>query len=228
MIMKQTKIWDLPLRVFHWVFAICVVGSIATGKAENWALHERFGLTILGLLMFRFLWGFVGSETARFSQFLKGPVAVFQNVVSILRRDAPPEKGHSALGGWATMILLFVPLYLVGTGVFSTDGTLFDGPLAHMVSFETAEQFADLHHYAEPVLFVALLMHFFAMAIYYFWLKKNLIPPMISGGALKTLQKNSATADKRLTVTWQLTGLVLLVGLVVAAHMLTLLKPDLF
>ena len=67
--MRSSKIWDLPLRVFHWLFAISIIGSIATGKAENWELHERFGLTILGLLLFRFLWGFIGSETARFATF---------------------------------------------------------------------------------------------------------------------------------------------------------------
>ena len=61
--MRNRKVWDLPLRVFHWLFAVSIIGSLATGKAENWELHERFRLAILGLLAFRFLWGF-GGETA--------------------------------------------------------------------------------------------------------------------------------------------------------------------
>ena len=221
--MRSSKIWDLPLRVFHWLFAISIIGSIATGKAENWELHERFGLTILGLLLFRFLWGFIGSETARFATFLKGPASVLQNLKDILGRKSALEKGHSALGGWATIALLFIPFYLVSTGLFSTDGTLFDGPLAHKVKFETAEQFANFHHYAEPVLFLVLLSHFTAMAVYYIWLKKNLIPPMITGGDYE-----AASQDKALSAKWQICGLMLLAILVGAAHSLTLLKPALF
>ena len=218
---QQTKIWDLPLRVFHWMFAICIVGSIVTGKAENWTLHERFGLTILGLLVFRLIWGVLGSETARFAHFLKGPRSVIRNVKSILKRVSEPERGHSALGGWATLALLLIPAYLVSTGLFSTDGTLFDGPLAHLISFEGADMSADLHHYAEPFLFLVLLLHFSAMGVYYFWLRKNLIPPMITGG-------HQSDGYQPLTTRHQIFGLMLVVVSIAAAQCLTLLRPVLF
>ena len=69
------KLWDLPTRLFHWLLVIAVVGAIVTVKlGGNWMLwHERFGLMVLGLIVFRVMWGFLGSSYARFSQFLVGP-----------------------------------------------------------------------------------------------------------------------------------------------------------
>ena len=217
------KIWDLPLRLFHWLFAISVIGSIISGKLGNWDFHERFGLTILGLLAFRFFWGFFGSETAQFKNFLKGPVSVLQNVKAMMKRQVGPEKGHSALGGWATMALLFVPTYLVSTGLFSTDGTLFDGPFAHLVSFDRAEEMADLHHIGEKFLFLVLFLHFSAMAIYYFWLKKNLIPPMITGSDKQAVPVKSGLSRNR-----QIGGLFLLFALIGGAQTFTMFRPALF
>ena len=66
---QKHLVWDLPLRLFHWAFAISVIGSFISGEMGVWAVHERFGMTIVGLVIFRVIWGFIGSETARFSHF---------------------------------------------------------------------------------------------------------------------------------------------------------------
>ena len=189
---------------------------------ENWTLHERFGLTILGLLLFRFVWGFYGSETAQFKNFLKGPTSVIQNIRAILSRNAASDRGHSALGGWATLALLLVPTYLILTGLFSTDGTLFDGPLAHFVTFDQSDELADLHHIGEKFLFLVLFLHLAAIVVYYVWLRKNLVMPMVTGGVL---QKDK---NLPLTKTHRNIGLILLIGLVLGAQTLTLLRPALF
>ena len=214
------KIWDLPLRLFHWLFGVCVIGSIITGKMENWDLHERFGLAIMGLVLFRIIWGFSGSETARFRHFIKGPKAVYRNVKAIFYRQAGEDKGHSALGGWATLALLAVPAGLAFTGVFSTDGILYDGPLAHLVSFQESQDLAHLHHDIEPFLFLILLLHFLAMGVYYFWLKKNLIPAMI-----KPATKAAQPALSRQKTYF---GLVLLGVFMLLPQSLTLLRPALY
>lgn len=211
------KIWDLPLRVFHWLFAVSVIGTIVTGKMENWDIHERFGLAILGLVLFRIIWGFGGSETARFRHFIKGPVAVIHNIKAIFQRRAGEDTGHSALGGWATLALLAVPAGLAITGLFSTDGILYDGPLAHLVTFQNAQDLADFHHDMEPILFLLLLLHFLAMGVYFFWLKKNLIPAMI-----KPAQN---TAQHGLSRGHTYGGLVLLFLCVLSPQMLTWLRP---
>ena len=83
---KQTSdlvIWDLPLRIFHWLLVISVFGSILTGKFSNFQLHEKFGLNIIALLIFRIIWGFIGSETSKFTYFVKGPKSVIFSLKNI-------------------------------------------------------------------------------------------------------------------------------------------------
>ena len=69
-------VWDLPLRVFHWTLVGCIIVSVVSAKAGATAVHERSGLAVLGLVLFRMIWGFAGSQTARFSSFVKSPAAV--------------------------------------------------------------------------------------------------------------------------------------------------------
>ena len=67
------RVWDLPLRIFHWGLVIAIIGAVGSAKADVMWLHERFGLTVMGLVAFRVVWGFVGGYYARFSQFLTPP-----------------------------------------------------------------------------------------------------------------------------------------------------------
>lgn len=218
------KVWDLPLRAFHWLFASAIIGSIATAKIGIWTFHERCGLSILGLLVFRFIWGFYGSDTAKFSRFLRGPKAVICNIWGIITRNAASDKGHSAVGGWATMALLLVPTYMVSTGLFSTNGITFDGPLARFVSFKQAEAFADWHHGAEKILFLILFLHMAAIAVYYFWLKKNLIPAMIVAdkNTVTDSGADQVSATPKLPASKQIIGLVLIISCILAAQSITL------
>ncbi|MFQ6686023.1 cytochrome b, partial [Bordetella pertussis] len=74
----SVRIWDLPTRLFHWAFAAAVIGALVTvklgGLYMDW--HVRFGLTALGLVLFRLIWGFVGPRHARFATFVRGPGAM--------------------------------------------------------------------------------------------------------------------------------------------------------
>ena len=72
------RVWDLPLRIFHWGLMICVFAAIGSSKAGVMWAHERFGLTVLALVAFRVIWGFVGGYHARFANFVKGPLAVLR------------------------------------------------------------------------------------------------------------------------------------------------------
>ena len=68
----SVRVWDLPVRLTHWSFAFLVPAMWWTAENSEWALHKRFGVTLLGLLVFRILWGFLGTRTARFASFVKG------------------------------------------------------------------------------------------------------------------------------------------------------------
>src|SRR5690554_4821625 len=76
--MKSISLWDLPTRLFHWLLVAAVTGSLVTVKlGGTWMLwHERFGITIVGLISFRLMWGVLGSTYARFLQFIPGPSAI--------------------------------------------------------------------------------------------------------------------------------------------------------
>lgn len=216
------KVWDLPLRVFHWSFMLCVIGAIGSGKMGNWDIHERFGLAIMGLVSFRIIWGFIGSHTARFRNFIKSPRAFITTAKGLLKKQSSNEGGHSAVGGYATLALLFLPLMMALTGSFSTDDILFDGPFYHLMP-EWAKQAGTIHHYGEKLIFLIIAAHLGALLYYYFRLRKNLIKPMVTGKA------DYATGEEaRLSKGKTMFGLFLLAGLVALAQSATQLRPDFF
>ncbi len=193
---KKIQVWDLPLRLFHWLLTFCVFGSIISAKTGNFFIHERFGLGILSLILFRVLWGIIGSDTSKFVNFIRGPKEVIKSIRSIILRKDQRHFGHSAIAGWATLALLFITLFLSLTGSVSSNGILFDGPYYHF--FPNLSSYSTkLHHLAEPVLYFLLSFHVMAMLIYYFWLKTNLVKPMFSGKAeIKNIKINQVTKSK--------------------------------
>src|SRR5262249_7570108 len=98
---KKVRVWDMPVRLFHWVLVILLVTSYFSGRAGgDWMkLHFWSGYTILTLLLFRIAWGFVGSTTARFSHFVKGPGAWFHYLKSFATGRKTYDVGHNPVGG---------------------------------------------------------------------------------------------------------------------------------
>ena len=141
--MHTVRVWDLPTRLFHWALVVCVIGQIITanvgGNWMNW--HLRLGYTVLTLLLFRLVWGFVGGHWSRFSSFLYAP----STVLNYLRGQARPEHrvGHNPLGAFSVFALLAILLLQVGSGLFSDDEIAFTGPLVSLVSGE-AVSLADI------------------------------------------------------------------------------------
>ena len=136
------------------------------------AVHERSGLAVLGLILFRIIWGFIGSQTARFSSFVKSPAAVLASARNLLAGQTDNRSGHSALGGYATLILLAVCLVMAGTGSFSTDDILYDGPFAHLAP-DYVKTASRVHHLTEKILFAVIALHFLALFMYFWRLKKS-------------------------------------------------------
>ncbi len=174
-----TRVWDLPTRLFHWLFATAVIGAIVTVKVGgtwmDW--HLPFGVTALVLLTFRVIWGFTGSRYARFSSFVKGPRTVWHYLRHPEERSPP---GHSPLGGLSVVALLLVVAVQAGTGLFATDDILTSGPLNQFVSSDTAALLTSIHKWNENVLFGLVGLHLVAIAIYALR-GKQLVPPMITG-----------------------------------------------
>ena len=145
------------------------------------AWHMRSGMIILTLLLFRIAWGVVGSTTARFSDFVKGPVEAIAYARS-LRGDTPAASiGHNPLGGWMVVALLLLLLLQAGTGLFANDDIFTEGPLAHLVSKATSDQLTIIHKTNFNVLLVLIAGHIAAALFYLFVKGENLIWPMVTG-----------------------------------------------
>lgn len=175
------RVWDLPTRLFHWALAFAVLGSYLSAKAGGlWMIwHFRFGYTILALLLFRLLWGFVGGHYARFSSFLYGPGSVLHH----LRGDAraPLSPGHSPLGSLSVFALIGLLGLQVGSGLFANDDIAFEGPLAHWISKSTSDVLTALHHRSQWVLLALIGLHVAAVLFYLARHRNDLITPMLTG-----------------------------------------------
>ncbi|MEL0289862.1 MAG: cytochrome b/b6 domain-containing protein [Candidatus Puniceispirillaceae bacterium] len=228
---RQMRVWDLPLRIFHWALVIAVIGAVGSAKADVMWLHERFGLTVMGLVAFRIFWGFLGGYYARFSQFLTPPRTAFAGILQLLKPPSQPSVGHSAAAGYAVVGLLGVAAYQALTGSVSNDDVLFDGPLAHLVP-GWSNIASDLHDAGEPLLFFMVALHIGAILIYKFVKKQNLTMTMLHGRALDDRALDdllvASIKDGGISTMRTVFGMVLLVGCVLAANALTLLRPAFF
>src|SRR5580704_16403733 len=109
---NRIRVWDLPVRLFHWTLVVLMIVSYFTGQlAGDWMkFHFWSGYAILTLILFRIAWGFVGSTTARFSDFVKGPMACIGYLRDLLLGRRTYDAGNNPLGGGMGVLLLFAVL----------------------------------------------------------------------------------------------------------------------
>ena len=181
---RSAPLWDVPVRLFHWGLAAAFV--LAWWSAENGEMdwHRRAGYSIAGLVLFRLGWGLLGSRSARFGSFVRGPGAVLRYVGGdMLRRDAGNHAGHNPLGGWSVLIMLALLALQVGLGLFAVDvDGLESGPFSYLVQFDTAREAATLHGLVFNVLLAVIALHLFAVMFHLLWKRENLVRAMITGG----------------------------------------------
>jgi cytochrome b len=194
---RLVRIWDLPTRVFHWVLALAVLGSVITAKIGGNAMawHFRCGYLIFTLLAFRFLWGFFGGHWSRFTNFIYAP----STLLRYLRGQARPEEhldvGHSPLGAGSVFALLAVLVLQVCTGLVADDEIASSGPFVKFVSSATSSLASGWHkNFGQWLIIALVLLHLGAIAFYRIRRGRDLVGPMLSGD--KTLAGNvPASAD---------------------------------
>jgi cytochrome b len=173
---RRIAIWDLPTRLFHWTLVVLIAFSWWTAEEHYDDLHVYSGFAVVILLLFRILWGLVGSSTARFANFVRGPRAVADYF-----RGSWRGIGHNPLGALSVVALIGLVALQVGLGLIASDEDgLMQGPLAHLVSVDTSEAAAELHEELFDVLLVLIGLHV-AAVLFYFLRGKNLVGPMFSG-----------------------------------------------
>jgi cytochrome b len=182
----RVAVWDAPLRLFHWALAALVVISFVSGKIGGAALewHMRSGYAILALLLFRLAWGVVGSHTARFSAFVRGPRAVMGYLRAGLAGRRPRSPGHNPLGGWSVMAMLVVLLLQAASGLFVDDEIATQGPLTRKVSNAVVAKLTAFHVYNEWLVVGLVVLHLAAIAYYHWVAHVNLVGPMLHGNVM--------------------------------------------
>ena len=178
MAVPKVRVWDLPVRLFHWAIVLLIPALWATHRFDNMALHILLGEIMLGLVLWRLLWGVLGSSTARFSAFVRGP----GSVIRYLTGRGAPAFGHNPIGGWSVVVMLFALAVQVGLGLFAIDEDAFyEGPLSHLVSYDTARILAHRHETVFWVLVALILLHVLAVLYYLVVKRDDLVTPMVSG-----------------------------------------------
>jgi len=189
------RVWDLPLRLVHWAMAALLVVLVATAKiggdAMDW--HVRAGETMLALVLFRILWGFLGSHHARFASFVRGPRVVLAYTRSLLRPVHAQFVGHNPLGGWMVLLLLVALLVQASSGLFSNDDIATEGPLAHLISKDLSDMISSFHSIDAWFVLALAGIHVAATLFYLIQFKENLIGPMVDG-----IKELPAISDKEI------------------------------
>ena len=180
--LQPVAVWDLPTRLFHWTLVVLLIAQWWTAESSStmdW--HVWGGYAVLALVLFRLIWGFVGSETARFSDFVRGPGAALEYVRALLRGETPHYLGHNPLGAWSIVAMLVLLLAQAGTGLFANDDILIEGPLYAWVSKDTSDWLTSIHKLNFNLLLLVIAVHLSAVLFYLLIKRENLIHPMLSG-----------------------------------------------
>lgn len=209
---RRVLVWDLPTRLFHWILVAGVAGCWWTGERGQMETHALLGYLVLALLLFRLAWGLVGSETARFASFVRGPAAAIGHVRHFLRRGPfEGEAGHNPVGGYAVLILLLLLIVQAVSGLFLYDEEMYWAPLNSWVSEESAAWLGWLHDFTFDLLLATIALHVAAILAYLLVKKLNLVEPMLSGRAALP----AGAAAPRIGSTFSALGLFALAALLV-------------
>jgi cytochrome b len=179
----RIRVWDLPTRIFHWTLAALVVFSFTTGKIGGAWLdwHMRSGYAILAMLAFRLAWGICGSETSRFTSFVRGPGAFIRHARAVFARRSGNAIGHNPMGGWMVLFLLAILLAQAFSGLFADDEISHQGPLAETASNAFVAKMSSFHYYNGWTIAAAVAVHVAAVAAYWLAFRDNLVAPMWNG-----------------------------------------------
>ncbi|MCG6657144.1 cytochrome B [Halomonas campisalis] len=213
-------VWDLPTRLFHWALVGGVALSFYTMKLGGAPflfpveIHAKAGYVVMGLLLFRWCWGLVGSPHARFWNFLYGPRRMLTYARRLLTGPPPPYAGHNPLGGLMVMVMLASLTFQAVSGLFLTDDIFFRAPLYGVFGRDVSRALLTLHHLNANLLMGLIAAHLLALVVHR--LKgERLVVAMLTGR--KLLPKEPEDAPVGATHRQRANPWLLLVSMAVAA-----------
>ncbi len=162
-------VWDAPVRVFHWLMVVCFAGAYLTSESETWRLvHVTLGYTMAGLVVFRIVWGFVGTRYARFASFVRGPRAIAAYLRSLLTRQPQHHTGHNPAGAVAIVAMLALTATIAATGWATYDEV-------------AGEWVAELHEVVANGMLLLVGFHIAAVVVSGWLHQENLARAMLTG-----------------------------------------------
>lgn len=175
---KRFRLWDLPTRLFHWLLVLAVIAAVVSGQLGGGLIdwHGRIGLLIVGLVVFRVVWGVLGSTYARFAQFFPTPARL-----RAYFRGEWREEGHNPLGAFSVFGLLGLLTVQVVTGLVANDDIAFNGPLFDLVGRDWSNRLTGIHQLSSNLLIGLVVLHIAAIGFYGHVKKQKLLKPMVSG-----------------------------------------------
>ncbi len=189
--LRIVRVWDVPIRLFHWLIVALVVAAYVTWRLNWMVWHGWVGNAVLVLLLFRLLWGFFGGETSRFSRFLASPRMAVQHLKFLFLREPDRQVGHNPAGGWMVLLLLALLLAETLTGLYVANDIADVGPLTEIVPAWAADAIESSHAILWDMLLAAIVLHVLAIASFAVIKGQNLVRPMIAG--TKALPANVAS-----------------------------------
>ena len=166
---QRILVWDLPTRIFHWALALSFAGAFLTCESERWCdFHVLLGYTVLGLIVFRLVWGFVGTRYSRFAEFLRSPAYVIRYIAQLLRGHAEHSVGHNPAGAVAILLLLLLGIAsgVSGWAVYEEVG---------------GDWLEELHEFTSNAMLAVVFVHIAGVLVTSYLHDENLIVAMITG-----------------------------------------------
>ena len=209
----SVRVWDLPTRVMHWSLAAGIAICWWTGIHNELQYHLYSGYAVLWIALMRIYWGLVGSSTARFVSFVRGPRAIMEYARTLHQRSSDYVHGHNALGAISVLVMLGLVLGVVSLGLFAVDvDGLYSGPLSVYVDFYNGRHLAHLHYRVFKYLLLAIGLHILAVSFYCTYKRHNLILPMVSGRRVAAFGESE---ELHVAPLWRLAmGAVIVTGIV--------------
>ena len=191
--MQLIRVWDLPVRLFHALLAVSILGLFITANlGGNWMeWHKKIGFLVMGLIVFRVVWGFIGSYHARFINFVRAPSAVFVYAKGLLKPNGKHFLGHNPMGALSVLALLGTLAFQAITGLFSNDDIMLEGPYANTVSKALSDQMTHLHKLNSDLILILIGLHLAAIIFYSFYKKERLVKAMLTGDKIRNASIDS-------------------------------------
>lgn len=183
---SRILVWDLPVRVFHWLLVLSFAGAWLSAESERWRLlHVSLGYTMAGLVAFRLVWGVVGSRHARFASFVRGPVAAWTYVTDLLHGRAPHHSGHNPAAALAIVGLLGLAIAVVASGWAMYEDVAAGG-----------EWLEEVHEAAATAMLALVGLHLLGVLVGSLAHRENLVAAMWTG-------RKSGPAEEGIRRAWR-------------------------